>query len=182
MIFKANDTIIWVKNFILDIDGSRPEDGNIEFTLGSMIPGEFGTITAATAASPIVITSTAHGLNNSDEIVIANCAGNLAANGEHVVANKTTNTFELSGTRGTTALKLPALEADYPQWFKIVGGLKNKPIDFVSIARGYAGEDVDASTDLIPERDYFLIVRILNYGYESQGVQRCKVRKLGSVT
>lgn len=61
-------------------------------------------ITNATAASPIVVTSTAHGFVNGD---IVYCAGVNGVGGinslTHTVANAATNTFELSGSTGTGA-------------------------------------------------------------------------------
>ena len=45
--------------------------------------------------TPIVITSTAHGLENGDMVEIAGVLGNTAANGSFRVDNKTANTFEI---------------------------------------------------------------------------------------
>ena len=69
------------------------------------------TITGATSANPVVITAASHGFENGDEVDISdvttgvNSAG--AATGmsqindlRFTVANKTTNTFELSGING----------------------------------------------------------------------------------
>ncbi len=53
-------------------------------------------ITGATNASPIVITSTAHGFANGNIVAISNVGGNTAANGVFKVANVTANTFELT--------------------------------------------------------------------------------------
>jgi hypothetical protein len=59
-------------------------------------------VTAATAANPVVITALAHGLANSDEIAIFGAAGMTELNGlGYTVANKTANTFELSGVDGS---------------------------------------------------------------------------------
>lgn len=52
-------------------------------------------ITDATNASPIVVTSAAHGLSDDDIVVVNGVGGNTAANGRWIVDNKTTNTFEL---------------------------------------------------------------------------------------
>lgn len=60
-------------------------------------------ITGATNASPIVITANSHGLSNGDEVVVSGVQGNTAANGIWTVANKTANTFELSGSTGNAA-------------------------------------------------------------------------------
>lgn len=55
------------------------------------------TITAATNANPVVITSNAHGFSNGDWIHITNMAGMTELNGlTWIVANKTANTFELT--------------------------------------------------------------------------------------
>lgn len=63
-----------------------------------------GTITGATNASPIVITSAGHGLNNGDIVGIAGVGGNTAANGQiWIVANVATDTFELVGSTGNGA-------------------------------------------------------------------------------
>lgn len=59
-----------------------------------------GTMTAATNASPIVVTRNTHGLNNGDIVRITGAVGNTAANGVWEVANVTTNTFELKGSAG----------------------------------------------------------------------------------
>jgi hypothetical protein len=52
-------------------------------------------ITAASNASPIVVTSASHGFANGDIVVIRGVAGNTSANGTWQVANQATNTFEL---------------------------------------------------------------------------------------
>lgn len=55
-------------------------------------------ITAITQANPGVVTAAAHGLTDGDVIAIYNVAGMTEINGlVYTVANKTTNTFELSG-------------------------------------------------------------------------------------
>lgn len=58
------------------------------------------TITGATNATPIVVTSTAHGYNNGDEVVIAGVGGNTAANGTCIVASATASTFALTDQSG----------------------------------------------------------------------------------
>jgi Flp pilus assembly protein TadG len=74
------------------------------------------TITSATKANPVVITSANHGFNNGDKIFISGAKGmtqinNNTANAETattsplvwVVTNKTANTFQLYRTDGTKA-------------------------------------------------------------------------------
>jgi hypothetical protein len=53
-------------------------------------------ITAATNASPIVVTVTSHGWSNGDVVVINGVGGNTAANGTWVIAGVTANTFNLT--------------------------------------------------------------------------------------
>lgn len=62
------------------------------------------TISAATNATPIVVTtSAAHGFVNGDRVYVSGAAGNTAANGSWVVDNKTSTTFELLGSAGNGA-------------------------------------------------------------------------------
>ena len=75
-----------------------------EDTLEQSLPGIVSTtaITAATQADPVVVTSNSHALNDGDTIHMAGVVGMTELNGRRfVVANKTTNTFELRGENGT---------------------------------------------------------------------------------
>jgi len=59
-------------------------------------------ITGATQANPVVITAVDHGLSNGDKVTLADVAGMTEINGiEYTIANKTDDTFELSGINGT---------------------------------------------------------------------------------
>ncbi len=62
-----------------------------------------GSITNATNATPIVVTSAGHGLSNGDIIYIVSVGGNTAANGIWQVANVAADTFELVGSAGSGA-------------------------------------------------------------------------------
>src|SRR5574344_739128 len=57
-------------------------------------------ITAASNATPIVITATAHGFNTGDKVYITGVGGNTAANGTWVVTRLTADTFSLNGSAG----------------------------------------------------------------------------------
>lgn len=62
-------------------------------------------VTAASNATPIVVTATAHGFANGDIVIIGAVGGNLAANGVWKIANQATNTFELTDPiTGTNAV------------------------------------------------------------------------------
>lgn len=64
--------------------------------------GASKTITGATAANPVVITSAAHGLANGSVVYIASVVGMVELNGRtFVIANQATNTFELKGVDGS---------------------------------------------------------------------------------
>ena len=61
------------------------------------------SVTGATNASPIVITSAAHGFSDDEIVVVHDVGGNTAANGTWKVASSATNTFELYGSTGNAA-------------------------------------------------------------------------------
>jgi hypothetical protein len=77
--------------------------GNVEFLLGSKIALATPiTITDATNATPIVITTAAaHGLQTGDGVVISNVGGNTNANGDFLITVLTSTTFELNDTDWT---------------------------------------------------------------------------------
>ena len=59
------------------------------------------TISGATQANPVVITATGHSYDNGDEISITGVAGMTELNNKrYLVANKTTNTFEITDIDG----------------------------------------------------------------------------------
>lgn len=72
-------------------------------TLGAQIldSSATATISGATQASPVVVTATAHGFSNGDEVYIDDVVGMTELNGRNLlVANATTNTFELQTLDG----------------------------------------------------------------------------------
>ena len=98
-----------------DLSASAATSGSINFaykvvavaadTLEQSLPGIVSpvAITDATQADPVVVTSNSHALNDGDTIHIADVVGMTELNGrQFVVANKTTNTFELRGEDGTS--------------------------------------------------------------------------------
>lgn len=62
-----------------------------------------GSVTGATNASPIVLTSTAHGLATGQIVTVANVGGNTAANGTFVITKVNDNSFSLDGSTGNGA-------------------------------------------------------------------------------
>ncbi|MFZ4606130.1 MAG: ubiquitin-activating E1 FCCH domain-containing protein [Caulobacter sp.] len=72
-------------------------------TGASWTTGSSKNITGATRASPVVISSSGHGFVNGDVVWISGVSGMTQLNNRaFVVANKTTNTFQLSGVSGTS--------------------------------------------------------------------------------
>ena len=72
------------------------------YTDGEPVLETAKTITGATQASPVVVTSTAHGYSNGDDVEINSVVGMTELNGKrYTIANVTANTFELAGTDGT---------------------------------------------------------------------------------
>jgi len=68
---------------------------------GQILEGD-KTISGATQANPVVITATSHGYSNGDEISITSVSGMTELNNKrYLVANKTTNTFEITDVDGT---------------------------------------------------------------------------------
>lgn len=73
------------------------------YAAGDAITAPALTITAASNATPIVITSTAHGLVTGDAVTVAAVGGNTAANGNWLVTKIDANTFSLDGSVGNGA-------------------------------------------------------------------------------
>ena len=68
---------------------------------GSVLEGD-KTISGITKANPAVVTANSHGYSNGDEVVITAVVGMTEVNGKRfLVADKTTNTFELQDKDGT---------------------------------------------------------------------------------
>lgn len=62
-----------------------------------------GTITGATAATPIVITEVAHGRSTDDIVTIHDIAGNTLANGTFKITKIDADTYSLNSTVGAVA-------------------------------------------------------------------------------
>lgn len=71
---------------------------------GTAAKAESGSLSGATNASPIVVTTTAdHGLPTGAYVKIASVAGNTAANGNFFITNVSATTFSLDGSTGNGA-------------------------------------------------------------------------------
>lgn len=75
-------------------------DGPLSGQSGSAAFRHTGSVTDATNANPIVITSAAHGLVDGMRVTVTGVGGNTAANTTAVVSSATTDTFALTGVSG----------------------------------------------------------------------------------
>lgn len=98
---------------ILTRDGDTPKNASTGPTFrvygasGLMTNGtgsgsvkDSGSITDATNASPIVITSAGHGLTVGTRVTVASVGGNTGANGDFTITAVTTDTFTLGSSTG----------------------------------------------------------------------------------
>ena len=106
---KSIETAEWSGDFSLacgpTAGSTPPHDPIIRAIFGAAptsVTGS-GAVTGASNATPIVITQAAHGKANGDAVFISGVLGNDAANGAWVIANVTTNTYELVGSAGNGA-------------------------------------------------------------------------------
>lgn len=71
------------------------------FDRSPVLTGTTTSITGATAANPVVVTSAGHGYSNGDEVFITGVAGMTEINGRwFIVANATASTYELTTIHG----------------------------------------------------------------------------------
>lgn len=78
-------------------------NGLMSLGAGSLSLAETGTITGATNASPVVITSANHGLSTGQQVTVAGVGGNTNANGTFTVTAIDANSFSLNGSTGNSA-------------------------------------------------------------------------------
>lgn len=95
------------------------------------------TITGATAANPVVLTAASHGFSNGDEVRITDILGMDELNtNTYTVANKATNTFELTSSDDGSNINGTAYTA------YISGGKVNKKVTAISGLGHLEGETV----------------------------------------
>lgn len=78
-------------------------DGVLAAGTGSAASFETGSITGATNASPIVITSANHGVSTDQAVTVSGVGGNTNANGSFLATAIDANTFSLQGSTGNSA-------------------------------------------------------------------------------
>lgn len=126
-----NDTDLIVRNLRRGYEGTSVNDAVLLATVVYRKEDDEHLITGATNASPIVVTSAAHGLSNGDKILIRFCEGNTAANRQvWTVASVTTNTFALSGSTGNGTW------TSRGQWWTVVLGADEISCPYVAASDG----------------------------------------------
>jgi hypothetical protein len=84
------------------------------------------TISGITAASPPVVTATSHGYANGDIVKITGVVGMVEVNDRaFVVANQTTNTFELKGVDGSGYTAYGSAGEAFKQTMTEVGSVRS---------------------------------------------------------
>ena len=78
-------------------------DGVMQNGTGTSSFKDTGSVTDATNASPIVVTSVAHKLTTGARVTIAGVGGNTAANGTWVITKVSDDAFSLDGSTGNAA-------------------------------------------------------------------------------
>lgn len=97
-LYVGNDMDIMVQPFTDASTGDAIDDADLRVTVCEANNSRL--ITGATNATPIVITSAAHGLATGDYVAIAGVGGNTAARGTFQVTVTGTNTFSLDDSVG----------------------------------------------------------------------------------
>lgn len=78
-------------------------DGLVAGQVGQSSARDSASITGATNASPIVVSSSGHGLSTGDRVTITGVTGNTAANGTFVITKVSNDTFSLNTSVGNGA-------------------------------------------------------------------------------
>lgn len=95
LLFEFNDIQAYILEFTDGFLRFYKDEGIITF--------DAVALTAITQADPGVVTSTAHGLSNGDEVFLEEVVGMTEVNGKSfIVAGVTANTFELNDVDGAT--------------------------------------------------------------------------------
>ncbi len=106
-----------------NLSGTTTLDGGI-LTLGNSgaaLPSNYGTITGATLATPIVITTASTtGLQTGQTVTISGVLGNTAANGIWTITVLTATTFQLNNSAGNFAYTSGGTWSNNP--LNLIGG------------------------------------------------------------
>ena len=148
----------WLMPFVL----SRTDSVQIEFgdvycrfyvNRAAVVTGSTKTITGITAASPCVVSATAHGYSNGQDVFITGVVGMTEVNNRWFrVASANTNDFELTTIHGDNVVG-----SSYTAYSS--GGTIDKPYEIVSPynAAALAGENNEFNLDYVQSGDVIYI-------------------------
>lgn len=162
-----NDLNIYAQ-LSLEEDGSAITDAEVVCHFGEVLT-PVPAVTAATNATPIVVTAAGHGLANGDFVIVSQVRGNYAANGLWEVASVSGDTFQLVDSVG---------DGDY-----IGGGVLYPAVDGATdIALTHQGGDtylgqLARDNGMISGRQYARILECVNYGVKLEDIGVANVRR-----
>lgn len=119
-----------------------------------------GKITGATNATPIVITSAAHGLTTGQQVVIAHVTGNPAANGCWTITVIDADTFSLNTSVGNGAYNRGG------DWYKAVTNGTNLSMVYQAGTNGRYIAVIPFTIDRLAGESSRLIIFCANYNYQ----------------
>jgi hypothetical protein len=132
------------------------------------------TMTGATKADPCVVTAAGHGLSNGDKVLFSDVLGMSELNGNsYLVANKTTNTFEITSVAGvdidSSAFTTHVSGGEIRKYISAISGLTHLEGESVSIlADGAVQPNKTVASGAITLSTSATTVQI-GYGYNSDG-------------
>ncbi|MEM7810286.1 MAG: hypothetical protein AAF532_02250 [Planctomycetota bacterium] len=158
-IYPENDMLVTFAGVEDLADGSFVNDLDLRMTIGELSTDDEddpivreGEVTAVTSVEPVTLFSAGHGLANGDRVVVHSVGGVGRSRGTHTVANRTDDTFELSGVNHAGA----TYEGG-GRWHRVVDGADEVPIVFEAGSSGdYAGK-LDGTASLVVDRPYFAV-------------------------
>ena len=156
-LYKNNDTDIYVSGLQRSRDQSPIVDAILMGSICLAIPN---TITNATNANPVVITSVGHGLTTGQQIFIDGVEGNLAANGAHTVTVVDANTFSIDAI-GSGAY------TQFGNWYLGVPSAVGVSLPFVSGSSGDYVGTIPGSAPFEIGTSYVRFVECSNYGFRA---------------
>ncbi|MEI8019660.1 MAG: hypothetical protein WCH39_15750 [Schlesneria sp.] len=119
-----------------------------------------GVITNATNASPIVVTSAAHGRTTGDQVVITSVFGNVAANGAWTITVIDANTFNLNGSVGSGAF----LATGSGIWYLGVLGAVGLTMTYLASPPRYK-TTLPGTVPLLLGSTYIRVIQASNYNF-----------------
>ncbi len=127
--------------------GSQTSASEMVLTMGITLNTPID-VTGASNATPIVVTSVAHGLLNGDMVTIAGATTNTAANGDWMVTAKTADTFTLVDLEGTNSAGNGVYDASSGDvTIRYPGNLvMHREVGFGSL--GHGGANADTSLEV----------------------------------